>query len=82
MGVADPPKNRDSALLPQKHDRNAPQTGQRRVPNRVNRRRGRVNRIGGGESIASEGEEGRVIVSERDAVLHRRIRGVSADLGL
>ena len=34
MEVADPPKNRESVLLSQKRDGNAPQSGQRRVPNR------------------------------------------------
>ncbi|GFY94817.1 P-loop containing nucleoside triphosphate hydrolases superfamily protein [Actinidia rufa] len=33
-GVADPPKNRESALLTKKRDGNAPQSGQSRVPNR------------------------------------------------
>ncbi|GFZ19763.1 hypothetical protein Acr_28g0004680 [Actinidia rufa] len=34
MGLADPPKNRESTLLSQKRDDNAPQYGQRCVPNR------------------------------------------------
>ena len=34
MGMADPTKNRESALLSQKRDGNAPRSSQRRVPNR------------------------------------------------
>ncbi|GFY89853.1 hypothetical protein Acr_07g0000500 [Actinidia rufa] len=56
-GVVDPPKNRESALLPQKRDGNAPQSREKRVPKRfsvcVSERERELERGGSNPSLCS-----------------------------